>query len=128
MRGINSEHSGDFTNSASFSLGNALDSTGFYKIDSFFSSYIQDTNGSLNIDLGGTTAGDNYDQLVVDRNVTLAGTLNVNFVDGFNPGIGDSFVIIDPVRSIFGTFENVNLPALEAGKNGVMLVAIIVLE
>ncbi len=116
ISGINTVHAGSFSNGGILSPGNKDDSTGFYKLDSFFTSYTQTSKGSLKIDLGGTIAGDNYDQIIVNRNVTLDGTLNVSLVDGFEPAIGDVFTILTKGRSISGTFSTVNLPALSADK------------
>jgi len=116
VSGINTEHSGDFSNGGVLSPGNPTDATGAYKIDSFFSNYTQTEDGSLEIDLGGTIAGDSYDQVIVDRNATLDGTLNVSLVDGFEPSIGDTFTILFQGRNVSGVFSSVNLPALSAGK------------
>ncbi len=115
LSGINTEHSGNFSSDGIIAPGNSSDATGSYKLNGFFTSYTQTTSGSLNIDLGGTTAGDTYDQLIVDRDATLDGVLNVNLVDGFEPSLGDSFTILDQGRNISGTFATENLPNLPTG-------------
>lgn len=56
--------------------------------------YTQDANSILNIEVGWPTVGTLYDQLAVTGNATLAGTLNVNFVNGYVPHSGDAFRLI----------------------------------
>ncbi|HRX86596.1 MAG TPA: autotransporter-associated beta strand repeat-containing protein, partial [Phycisphaerae bacterium] len=68
--------------------------------------------GALNIEIGGLTPGVEHDQLVVNGEATLAGTLNLQLVDDFQPQAGDSFVIITcGMRN--GTFDQVT--GLSAG-------------
>ena len=50
--------------------------------------------GTLNIEIGGTTAGTDYDQLVVTGQATLDGTLNVRLVNGFMPNLDDRFQVL----------------------------------
>ncbi len=56
--------------------------------------YIQKPSGSYNVEIGGTIAGMNYDQIVVTSNATLAGTINVCSINGFTPAPGDQFEIM----------------------------------
>jgi hypothetical protein len=56
--------------------------------------YTQTTTGSLTIDLGGTTAGSQYNQLAVSGTATLGGTLNVSLINGFQPVLGNSFTAL----------------------------------
>ncbi|MDB6175336.1 MAG: hypothetical protein JWL59_4647 [Chthoniobacteraceae bacterium] len=53
--------------------------------------YIQTAGGKLAVDLGGTTQ---YDRLNVGGNATLDGTLDIAFINGFVPAIGNSFDVI----------------------------------
>ena len=76
--------------------------------------YTQGVDGILEIELGGTTEGTGYDQLVVTGAATLQGTLNVTLLPGFTPQEGDTFFIID-YSSGTGTFDTVNLPDLPGG-------------
>jgi len=79
--------------------------------------YTQTVNGILEIELGGTTLGIEYDQLVVTGTATmLYGTLNVTLEPGYTPQEGDEFLIIDHVTGT-GTFEygTVTLPDLPGG-------------
>lgn len=112
VSGINTEHSGSFTNGSILAPGNSVDATGLYKMDSFFTSYTQTSDGSLNIDLGGTVAGESYDQVIIDRDAAIDGTLNVTLVDGFVPAAGDVFTVLLQGRNVSGAFATVNLPLL----------------
>ncbi len=69
----------------------------------------------LQIELGGTTLGTQYDRLHVTGPLSLGGTLQVLLVNTatFTPAAGDSFDILD-WGSLTGTFSHLNLPALSA--------------
>jgi hypothetical protein len=73
--------------------------------------YVQTTSGTLDIKVGGTTPGTQFDQLQVNGNVTLAGTLSVKVIDGatFTPGTPIQIVVCDPMHTISGTFPTVFL-------------------
>ena len=71
--------------------------------------YTQQSAGVLEIQLGGTTAGTEYDQLTVTGTATMAGTLNVSLIDGFIPQVGDSFTIL-PYGTRSGGFSTLNVP------------------
>ena len=68
--------------------------------------FTQQPSGQLLIDLGGTTPGTQYDQVDVSGNVTLAGGLNVTFINGFVSTAGETFTIIknDGPNAVNGTF------------------------
>ena len=53
--------------------------------------YTQTASGSLDVDLGGTTAGSQYDQLAVSGTATLGGTVDVSLINGFVPALGNTF-------------------------------------
>jgi T5SS/PEP-CTERM-associated repeat protein len=72
--------------------------------------YTQSSAGKLQIQLGGTTAGTQYDRLWVSGNATLAGTLQVT-LSSFMPAEGDVFDILD-FTSRTGIFSTVTLPPL----------------
>jgi hypothetical protein len=63
----------------------------------------------LALEIGGLTVGTQYDQLNVKGTVHLAGDLQVTFVNGFTPHIGDKFYILlnDGSDFITGGFSNV---------------------
>src|SRR5690606_14589335 len=71
--------------------------------------YTQQSASVLEIQLGGTTAGTEYDQLTVTGTATIAGTLNVSMIDGFIPQVGDSFTVL-PYGSRSGGFNALTLP------------------
>ncbi len=65
---------------------------------------------SLSAELGGLSAGSEYDRLTVRGDVFLGGQFSVSMIDGFTPLIGDTFLIIDNrgVNSLFGQFTGLN--------------------
>ncbi len=66
-------------------------------------------NGSLDEEIGGATACTEYDQLKVTGTVNVTnGTLNTSLYNGFKPGAGQSYTIIDNDGSdaVTGTFAN----------------------
>jgi len=73
--------------------------------------YTQESLGSLAIELGGTTAGTDYDQLVVTGVATLAGTIDVSLIPDFTPSAGQNFTIMT-YASHTGEFDTQNLPPL----------------
>ena len=56
--------------------------------------YTQTAAGVLNIEIGGYNAGTDFDQLNVQGNVSLGGTLNVTLLNGFVPNDGDAFQVL----------------------------------
>src|SRR5262249_21742947 len=68
----------------------------------------------LQIELGGTMRGSQYDAVLVGGNVALNGALNASLINNFAPALGNSFDILD-WGSESGVFSNVNLPALSSG-------------
>jgi hypothetical protein len=64
------------------------------------------------MELAGTAPGAQYDRLVVAGSASLAGTLDVDLLDGFAPAAGNSFEIISAAGGVLGTFNNELLPAL----------------
>ena len=78
--------------------------------------YTQGAAATLEIELGGTVRGDEYDALVVSGDVTLAGTLDVLAIGGVVPMAGDLFDILDfSPANLTGSFSAVNLPVLASG-------------
>jgi T5SS/PEP-CTERM-associated repeat protein len=72
--------------------------------------YAQTTAGKLLIELSATS----YDQLVVTDSASLAGTLEINLVDGFVPSIGQSWIILtaDDLDDVTDTFNTEMLPSV----------------
>lgn len=71
--------------------------------------YTQTVEGGLEIQLGGTEAGTEYDMLDVSGSAALDGVLNVTLANDFIPQPGDSFIILT-YGSGTGAFSAVNLP------------------
>jgi hypothetical protein len=65
--------------------------------------------------LAGTTAATQYDQLHVGGALAFAGTLNVTLLNAFTPMPRQQFDLFD-FASHTGTFGSVNLPALPPGE------------
>jgi outer membrane autotransporter protein len=72
--------------------------------------YVQTASGVLNIDIGGYTPGDEYDQLVISGSASLNGTLNV-FLINFTPLTNDTFQILTCGMPLSGRFMNENVGA-----------------
>ncbi len=56
--------------------------------------YTQTAAGILNIEIGGTTAITQFDQINITGSASLNGTLNVSLVNSFVPNVADSFQIM----------------------------------
>ena len=63
------------------------------------------------VELGGTIAGTQHDQLNHSGRAVLGGTLNVQLINGFQPALGDSFTIIT-ADTFEGNFASIQLPTL----------------
>lgn len=60
----------------------------------------------FDVELGGLTAGTQYDVLDVAGTATLGGTLNVSLLPGFTPTMGDSFTVLS-ASNVTGTFSEI---------------------
>jgi len=74
------------------------------------------STSTLNIELGGTVPGFEYDAIHVAGQLSLAGALNVSFINSgtYMPKSGDTFDILD-WGTLTGTFLPFALPALPGG-------------
>jgi hypothetical protein len=72
------------------------------------------SDGTLAIDLGGTTPYTEHDWLYAGNGGKLGGTLDVQLLPGYLPTYGDVFRIIDAneFNGISGVFDTVNLPSV----------------
>ncbi len=72
--------------------------------------------GQIAIDLGGNSAGVDYDTMTIQGKADLEGDLAVSLVDAgngmFTPSIGNTFSILTASQGITGQFANVSLPQL----------------
>jgi autotransporter-associated beta strand protein len=66
------------------------------------------SGSNLFIEIGGLTAGTQYDQVLSNGTVTLSGNLIVNLINGFTPQSSDTFTIIDGA-SVIGEFSSVSV-------------------
>jgi hypothetical protein len=64
---------------------------------------------TLEIEIGGTAPGTQFDQLNVGGAATFGGTLNATLINGFTPVDGQTFAVL-PYLSHSGAFSPVNLP------------------
>ena len=78
------------------------------------SSYTQNSTGSFEVAIGGTTVGTQYSQVKVAGAASLAGALSVRLIGGFAPSLGNSFTILT-ASAIAGQFSSINSPALPSG-------------
>jgi RHS repeat-associated protein len=74
--------------------------------------YTQTAAGVVNIEIGGTTAGTQFDQLSIQGSAALNGTLNITLINGFGPALGQKFPILNFAGST-GNFSTIN--GLSAG-------------
>ena len=78
---------------------------------SFASDLSFGVGASLEIEIGGLTAGSQHDKLSIASDLALDGELEVSLINGFNPSAGQSFNILD-WGSLAGTFSSISLPTL----------------
>jgi len=72
--------------------------------------YQQNVSGVLEIEVGGLTAGSQYDQLSLPTgNAMLAGRLEVPFISGYTPAVGHNITFL-PAASVSGSFDSLSLP------------------
>jgi hypothetical protein len=94
-------------------VGATIDPTGSISVQGDF--YHQ-AGGQIAIDLGGHSAGVDYDVINVVGKVELAGNLSVSLADAgggpFSPASGDIFQILTATQGVTGQFANVALPTL----------------
>ena len=70
--------------------------------------------GAEGVFLGGLTAGTQYSQLNVSGTASLSGALDVAFINGFTPALGNQFTVLT-ASSVTGTFSSINSAALPQG-------------
>ena len=68
------------------------------------------SDGVLEIEIGGATVGTDFDQLEVSGAATLGGILRVTLTDGFTPQLGDRFQVISAAGGATGAFDQLELP------------------
>jgi hypothetical protein len=74
------------------------------------------TGAFFDVELGGLTAGNEYDKLAINGAAALGGTLNVSLINSFTPAAGNNFEILSATGGINGTTFAINvLPSLPPG-------------
>lgn len=76
--------------------------------------YTQQLNATLQIELGGTTPDSQHDQLNVTGALTLAGALDLQFLNDFNPAPLDTFTIAT-FDTLLGDFDEILGQTLDSG-------------
>jgi len=95
---------GKITSSGTITPGDPSSATGILTDKG---AYTQNSAGVLDINIGGTTAGTQFDQLTISGAASLNGALNVAEIDGFAPTVGQTFDIIN-FASEAGPFSSCN--------------------
>jgi autotransporter-associated beta strand protein len=72
--------------------------------------------GVLQLLIGGTSAGVNFDQLQVGGNASVGGILSVQLINGFSPALNQTFQFLTSTGNTTGVFSTLSLPVLGAGK------------
>ena len=67
--------------------------------------YNQASDGDLEIEIGGTTVGTQYDRLAVSGSAALSGFLHATLINAFTPSASDTFSILTTSNRT-GTFAN----------------------
>ncbi len=92
-----------FTNTGNFAPGNSagnLSITGDVSLAS---------TSAVNIEIGGATAGSEFDQLNISGQAALDGTLNISLINGFVPQTGQTYEIVFG-STVSGSFSTINQP------------------
>lgn len=108
----NGSISGNISSSGLVAPGQSTGTTG---ILSDSGAYTQNAAGSLDIAIGGTTAGAKFDELK-STTASLGGTLNLSLINGYVPTIGSKFKIVD-YSSESGQFATVNGLAINSSEH-----------
>jgi len=92
--------------------------------------YTQESTGTLLIEIAGLDAGTEYDQLIVEGDANLAGTLIFSFIDDFTPENGDSFDFLMVSGTTLGDWsdvqvQNLSLPYTTSFDNGTFTFTVI---
>jgi hypothetical protein len=98
-----------FTNGGVLDLGSPFfpgDTPGTLTVNG---NYVQTGTGTLDIKIGGPAAGSQFDQLRVNGDATLNGTLTVRLIDGYSPAAPATFQILVCTGMRSGMFSTTNL-------------------
>jgi len=76
----------------------------------FTGDLISDNGSSIEIEIGGTIPGTDYDQLLISGTALLNGTINLSFINGYTLTPGETIVFIE-AAVITGNFATTGVPA-----------------
>src|SRR5439155_10506449 len=81
---------------------------------------ILNPSARFHAELGGLTPGGQYDELTVLGSISVGGSLDLQFINGFTPQPGDAFKLIENrgVLPIAGTFTGVGEGSLLTAGGG----------
>lgn len=77
----------------------------------YIGNYIPTSTAVLDIELGGYTAGDDYDQLSVTGNAVLDGSIKISLSGGFIPAKGDTFIVLTSTGSVTDSIMTITAPS-----------------
>src|SRR5262249_46284835 len=83
--------------------------------------YSQQPNGTLEMEVGGTSPGSKHDMLIVTGTAQLAGRLHVPIVSGYVPQVGDAATLL-MASNVTGDFSEVSVPDLADANPNVAVV------
>ncbi|HMC11767.1 MAG TPA: dockerin type I domain-containing protein, partial [Pirellulaceae bacterium] len=86
-------------------------SPGFSPATVYYGSASYGATGKLVAELGGTSGGA-YDRQIYSGTADLAGTLDIELINGYQAEVGDSFTLITAAGGVHGTFSSQTLPSL----------------
>ncbi|MBX3747102.1 MAG: Ig-like domain-containing protein [Verrucomicrobiae bacterium] len=104
------------SSTANATLPTAITNRGTLRIEggrlTFTESLHQTSEGTLAVEIGGTTAGSGHGQCTVNGTATLDGTLPLEFREGYIPALGDTFAILtaDRIQGTLTSAPPVRLP------------------
>lgn len=93
----------------SFSPGNSP------AITNFTGDYVLGSTHLLTMEIGGLTAGTQFDQIRVTHTLTFGGTLDVSLINSFTPSVGQSFQLFTAGTYAPSAFSTYSLPTLSEG-------------
>jgi len=96
---------GNVTMGGTLSPGDNVATAGMLTING---NYTQTLAGIFQLDIGGLTAGTQFDFLKVNGQAFLDGTLDISLINGFVPLVGDTFTFLVTDPGVFDVFATVN--------------------
>jgi hypothetical protein len=99
---------GNVTNAGTISPGDTAGTAGKLAI---VGNYVQTSAGIFQLDIGGLTAGTQFDLVAITQMATLSGTLDISLINSFIPSNGEIFTFLTAgggVSGIFGTTNGLN--------------------